>query len=64
MLQFKLTHYLLLLSYEAQRHGWILLCLDSSSGVENWVPHLRRGFIATKVGCRAEHDPLFRVGRV
>ena len=29
----------------------------------NWVPHLRRGLIATKVGYRAEHDPLFRVGR-
>lgn len=40
----------LLVSYEAQRHGWILLCLDSSSGVENRVPHLRRGLIATKVG--------------
>ena len=30
----------------------------------NWVPHLRRGLIATKVGYRAEHDPLFRVERV
>jgi hypothetical protein len=25
---------------------------------EIWVPHLRRGLIATKVGHRAKHDPL------
>jgi hypothetical protein len=31
---------------------------------KNWVPHLRRGFIAPKVGYRAKHDPLFRVERV
>jgi hypothetical protein len=30
----------------------------------NWVPHLRRGLIATKVGYRAEHDPVLRVGGV
>ena len=53
-----------LIPFEAQRHGWILLCLDPSSGVENRVPHLRRDLIATKVGYRAEHDPVFRAGRV
>ena len=25
---------------------------------EIWVPHLRRGFIATKMGHRAKHDPV------
>ena len=26
-----------------------------------WVPHLRRGLIATKVGHRAKHDPVLQV---
>jgi hypothetical protein len=35
----------------------------AQSGIyqDEWVPHLRRSLIATKVGHRAEHDPSFSI---
>ena len=43
----------------------LFLVLETAAKASNCrVPHLRRSFIAPKVGNRAEHDPFLRVESV